>query len=104
MALKALDGLSLRADATAQNIANAGTAGYRPLRVSFEDALSSAAGRGVEAVRQILPHADAMPRGTSVRLDLEMQAASATALRYGAVIDVLGRTMRLDALAVEGGR
>ena len=32
--MKTLDGLAMRAEANAQNIANAGTPGYRPIRVS----------------------------------------------------------------------
>ena len=47
---KALDGLQLRSTATAQNIANANSPGYRPLSVSFEEELAAAAARGEEDV------------------------------------------------------
>jgi hypothetical protein len=43
---KALDGLSLRAEATAQNIANAGSRDFRPVQVSFEQELKAAAASG----------------------------------------------------------
>lgn len=36
----ALDGLSLRHSAIAANIANSGSAGYRPIKVSFEEQLA----------------------------------------------------------------
>ena len=43
IATKALDGLFARQAATAQNIANANSAGYVPVRVKFEEALRDAA-------------------------------------------------------------
>lgn len=107
LALKALDGLSTRAEVTARNIANAGTPGYRSLHVTFEGALSAAAGQGGAAVAGVSPRVDlAPPRGGSsaLRLDLEMQTASATALRYAAVIQVLDREMQLRALALSQGK
>ncbi len=99
--IKALDGLTARSVATAENIANAGTPGYRPVRVSFETALAAAALRGPDAVRNVQPtlsREDASGQG--LRLDLEMSAASGTAGRYAALIEVLGRQLRIEALAV----
>lgn len=107
IALKALDALSLRSVAIAQNIANASTPGYRPLRVSFEDALRTAAGRGQEAVDAWQPTVEVAPRGAGaeqVRIDLELAAASSTAGRYAALIDVLSRQMHMASLAVAGER
>lgn len=96
--IKALDGLSARAMATAENIANAGTPGYRPVRVSFEAALAEAATRGPEAVGAVQP---AFTQETAdLRLDMEAADASATATRYAALIEVLGRQMQIEALAV----
>lgn len=101
VALKALDGLSHRAVITAQNIANAGTARYRPQRVSFEQALAAAAGQGVQAVRSVEfstePSVD-----LDVRLDQEMSTASSTQLRYAALIEVLNRQAELRTLAIKG--
>ncbi|HEX8232318.1 MAG TPA: hypothetical protein VF559_03095 [Caulobacteraceae bacterium] len=104
MALKALDGLSLRATATAQNIANAGTASYRPVRVSFEDALARAAAQGTSAVTTLRAGALEEPLQQDLRIDLELATANATAARYSAVAEVLGRQLQIDALAVSGGR
>lgn len=101
--IKSLDGLSARQAVTAQNIANAGTNGYRPLRVTFEAALAEAATRGPEAVRGVEPNI-AFSGATDLRLDLEMATASATAMRYAALIEVLDRQMQLDSLAVSGSK
>lgn len=107
LALKALDGLSLRAEATAQNIANAGTPGYRPLAVSFEKALADAAGLGSDAVAVFRPRvaqAKALFGSDALRLDLELQTATATASRYAAIVEVLKREVQLQTLGLTGGR
>ena len=104
--IKALDGLAARSVATAENIANAGTPGYRPLRVSFEDALKSAAAQGDTAVQQLTFKAEPAPVEDSngeVRLDLELATASTTAMRYGALIDIFDRRLQMDTLATRGG-
>lgn len=104
---KSLDGLTLRAAANAQNIANAGTAGYRPVRVSFETALQAAASRGEAAIRAVAPQVApdaAFGEGDAMRLDLEMIEAASTAGRYGAVVELLNRHAQISALAVSGGR
>jgi flagellar basal-body rod protein FlgB len=103
--LKALDGLSARSIATAQNIANASTPGYQPLRVSFEQALADAAARGDDAVKAVLPQTQTIPAGErdgELRLDLELATASATALRYDGIVDVLDRRLQLQTLAITG--
>lgn len=103
--IKALDGLSQRATVVATNIANAGTANYRPLRLSFERALVDAASRGPAAVRATAPNVERIspnaPDGR-LRLDLEMATASSTALRYSALIEMLSREMQTEALAIKG--
>jgi flagellar basal-body rod protein FlgB len=103
--IKALDCLSVRSVATAQNIANAGTAGYRPLRVSFERALADAAALGNAAVQSVSPQIDAIPVGArdgELRLDMELATASATTHRYGGLINVLDRQLQLHSLAISG--
>ena len=103
--IKALDCLSARSVVTAENIANANTPNYRPLRLSFEKALADAAGKGDEAVSQVTPQVERIPAGTrdsELRLDLEMATASSTAGRYGALIELLNRQLQLDALAMTG--
>ena len=103
MIIKALDGLSTRASATAENIANAGTPHYRPLRVSFERALADAAPRGPAAVGKVHATIEQSPSSAgAMRLDLEVQTAASTALRYSALIDILGRQMQLESMAIKG--
>lgn len=103
---KALDGLAMRAAATSQNIANAQTPAYQPLRVRFEEQLLKAAEAGPDAIRTVQPeYLRALPdHGTAaLRLDLEMATASQTALRYAALVDLLNRQMQVHRLAVRGG-
>lgn len=105
--LKAMDGLSLRAETTAQNIANANTPGYRPLAVSFEDALRDAAQQGVQTVNEVRPRvvpAFDSAGNTEMRLDLELVTASATAGRYARLAELLNRQLQLQALAASGIR
>jgi flagellar basal-body rod protein FlgB len=105
--LKALDSLSLRATVTAQNIANANSPGYRPMRVTFEEALQRAASGGVDAIRAVQPQVAAtldVDGGTGLRLDLELATASSTAGRYASLVEILNRQLQLDALALSGVR
>lgn len=103
--LKALDGLHQRYLFTAQNIANANTPDYRPVRVSFEDALRRAADESASAVAavepQVTPSAD--DQGP-MRLDLEIATAGQTAARYRSLMDILGRQMALERIAISGGQ
>lgn len=104
--MKMLDGLDARAIATAQNIANAGSPGYRPVRVTFEQALRDAAGSpaAIQGLRPEYGQETASGTQEDVRLDLEMATASATATRYAALADLLNRQLQIEALAVSGGR
>ena len=106
MVVKALDGLSERATVTAQNIANAGTANYRPQRVTFEAALAQAAGQGSKAVKAVALKVenDPDPANASLRLDTELATASSTALRYSALIEILNRRQQIDGLPLAGNR
>lgn len=104
---KALDGLSARYLATAQNIANANSPGYRPVRVTFEAQLRAAAAQGADAVANVQPLTELAPEpmlGSEMRLDLELATASQTAMRYGALIDVLGRQMAIRRAVGAGDR
>lgn len=100
---KALDGLNQRYLYTAQNIANASTPDYRPLRVSFEAALSEAATRGPEAVANVTPVVSTEDAPDGLRLDLELASASQTAGRYRALLELLGRQMALHRAALVWG-
>ncbi|HWU96232.1 MAG TPA: hypothetical protein VN029_11580 [Sphingomonas sp.] len=104
---KALDGLTARYEATAQNIANANSPGYRPIRVTFEDSLRRAAAEGPDAIVGVKPEIELapMPRiASEMRLDLEIANASQTAMRYGALLSILGRQMDISRSVVSGGR
>ena len=105
--LKALDALSMRATVTAQNIANANSPGYRPLKVTFEEALREAAKVDSQAIRSVSPQpmfAVDDQGGTELRLDLELATAASTAGRYGTLVQLLNRQLQMQALAVSGGR
>lgn len=100
--MKALDGLSMRSVAIAENIANAGTRGYRPVRVRFEEALAAAAAQGPDAVEKVEPRLERMAIADSLRTDLELGSAVTTQQRYSALIELLNRELQLDALAIRG--
>lgn len=107
MITKALDGLSLRLDVTATNIANANSRNYRPMKVSFEDSLRAAAPRGVEAIGAIAPRVEAAAVGRfgdEPRLDLELDTAADTAMRYSALVGILGRELDIARAVVRGGQ
>lgn len=104
---KALDGLSMRYLATAENIANANSPAFKPLRVSFEESLKAAARGGPEAMRSVKPsvkHMEALSMSKDTRLDLELATASETAMRYAALIDLLGRQMQISRTVIRGGQ
>ena len=107
LAIKTLDALSVRANVTAQNIANAGSPGYRPLRVSFEAALAAAVPNGTAAITHVQPtidhHPVAIGESGALRLDLELSTAAATGSRYAAVVEVLNRQMQLMSVAGSRG-
>jgi flagellar basal-body rod protein FlgB len=107
LVVKALDGLTLRYQATAQNIANANSPGYRPVRVRFEDSLRSAAAHGLQAIADVKPKVELAPApriASEMRMDLEIANASQTAMRYGALITLLSREMALARTVLSGGR
>lgn len=104
---KALDGLRTRYEATAQNIANGNSPGYRPVRVAFEESLRAAAARGADAVAGVTAKMAFAPTpriASEMRLDLEIATASQTAMRYGALLSVLDRQMAITRAAISGGR
>lgn len=103
---KALDGLNQRSLFTAQNIANANSSDYRPAHVTFEESLRTAASDGLGAINAVEPQTLIDEGAAPMRLDLELAAASQTAMRYRALIEILGRQMALDraVLSAAGGR
>jgi flagellar basal-body rod protein FlgB len=100
--LKALDGLHARIVGINENISNANSPGYRPVRVSFEQALIEAAGQGPDAVRALQPSLERDPAGSTVKVGLEMATAAQTAARYTALIGMLSQQFQLRSLAITG--
>ena len=107
LTIKVMDALLQRQAAIAENIANSGSESYARKTVDFEAELRAAASRGPDALRSFT----AQPRtsgpeqpGDALRLDLEMQSASATAMRFAALSDILGRQMQLARIVVRGGQ
>lgn len=104
---KALDGLHARQLATAQNIANANSPGYRPIKVTFEENLRAAASHGVGAIADVVPRTEMAPVprfADEMRLDLEIATASQTAMRYGALLTVLESRGGLMRAVIAGAR
>jgi flagellar basal-body rod protein FlgB len=80
----ALDGLSQRQRAIADNIANVNTPGYHAQRVSFESALAASvqAGDGRASATTSLSAEPTRTDGNNVNLDTETLSNVDTVLRY----------------------
>lgn len=108
----ALDGLSMRHDAIASNIANINTAGYRPVKVSFEDQLANLAEAGRHALPQQLAEvkpqvsfsSPANAASSEMRLDMNTVMLNQNTLQYQALISGLDKYMSSIALATNDGR
>lgn len=102
-----LDSLALRQTYLAQNIANANSPGYQSVKVQFEEQLAIAAAGGVDEIEALQPEISREIRaGVSpdMRLDLELAQSAQTAMRYSALINVLGRQMSMLMSVVRGGQ
>ena len=85
---RALQGLTARQTATAANIANAQTPGYRAQRVTFEDSLATAMDTGNPSGAQIDTVDAGTPAsitGNTVQLDSEVSDLQKEGLQYQAV-------------------
>jgi flagellar basal-body rod protein FlgB len=107
----ALDASSLRQQALANNIANAGTPGYVPVRVNFEtqlDALrrSLAGGEKLEAgqLRGVAPVLERAPAGSTVALDMEAAAMAENSTRYNALLKALNKHLSIMSTAINEGK
>jgi flagellar basal-body rod protein FlgB len=80
----ALDGLSMRQKAIANNIANINTPGYTAERVSFEDALAQSVANGNGAVSATMARSlePTNENGNNVNLDTETLSNTTTVLQY----------------------
>jgi flagellar basal-body rod protein FlgB len=109
----ALDVAQRRQAAVAANIANAGSEGYTPLRLSFQTQLDEARAslrergwldRGaLEALRN-LPQPAAEEGAGPVQLDVEMTELASNALQFQALVQGMSRHLGLLAMAAGDGR
>lgn len=87
----ALNGVALRQQVIAGNLANAATPGYRAQEVSFEQALGAAldSGRGPETVAPSVGIADSPVKadGNSVDVTRESMALGETEVTYQALVN-----------------
>jgi flagellar basal-body rod protein FlgB len=95
---KSLDMLIMRQSYIAQNIANASSVGYRPVRFEFEQELRVAADQGISAVETLTGFVLEASEPSAVRLDLELAESTQTALRFSGLVEVLGRQFALQRL------
>jgi flagellar basal-body rod protein FlgB len=111
----ALQAGASRHAAIASNIANAGTEGYVPLRLSFDAHLAQAratwqdrgmlAPAAVASLRgELQPVLDAAGAPARVQLDAEMTELARNAVHFQALTQVLARHLSLQAMAAADGR
>lgn len=102
----AIDGLSLRQQAIAGNLANAQTPGYRAKEVDFEQSLNQAltvgdiGAAGGPAVTTSTAPTDA--DGNNVNASNEIVGLQETTLRYQAMVDSLNTKFRMLRGAMGG--
>ena len=114
---KSLDAASLRHAALAQNIANATTAGYQPLRVDFEEQLAMARhdvlDRGDEAgarraVESLHPEIGPAPAdaagGDKIKLDVEIAKMMQNTVYYQSLLTAMSKNGSIVRMAVREGR
>ncbi len=113
---KSLEGLALRQQAVAQNLANVNTPGYRRKDVLFEDVLQAALAepksreetmRTIQSTRfEVVQESALYFRNDRGGVDLDREAAelAKTTLRINAVLNLLGKRIALYKQAMnEGG-
>lgn len=108
----ALDAASLRQQVIAANIANAGSVGFVPQRVSFEAQLAELARGNASQARTPLPElqvrlepdlaGDGLPR--DVKVDTEVAALAENSLHYQALVRGLNRHLSVLSSAVSEGK
>ncbi len=107
----ALDAGMLRQVAHANNLANAGTEGYQPFKVVFEEQLQAvreAIGQGkassLDATELPAAELQAAPDYGPVSADTEVAALSRNALHYQALTKALSKQFALMNMAISDGR
>ncbi len=114
----ALDASVMRHQAIANNIANASNSEYVPVKVSFEDQLSSAIqavserqsdavlAKGLETIKPRLIEDDRADSsgGARVMLDAEMAKLAQNVVHYQALLKALTKNMAVISSAINEGR
>jgi flagellar basal-body rod protein FlgB len=101
----AIDGLTQRQDAIANNLANAQTPGFTATEVSFEQSLGQAlasTGQGTAQVSASPSTAPAATDGNNVDLSSELVAAEQTTLQYQTMSELLNAQFMLVQGAAGG--
>ena len=112
---KALDGLSVRQQVIANNIANVETPGFTRSTVTFEDQLKQAMGsddqsatlnqvRGVRPQIQTDQVSPARPDGNNVSIDQEMVDMNKTSLQYETVAQLMNMKIAMLKSAISEGK
>ena len=102
---RALDGLDIRQQATATNIANLETPGYQARVVSFEDSLRAAALDGHPGSASISMERSLAPtrmNGNNVNIDFELLEGSETQLRQQMITQGLTAKYGMLRTAITG--
>jgi flagellar basal-body rod protein FlgB len=102
----ALDGLTLRSEVVADNVANAGVPGFRPSRVDFESTLRQALRSGdISSLRTADPtESDGVvqPNGNEVSLEDEVVEMLKTNLHQDAMVNAFNFKVAVLRSAIRG--
>ncbi|MBN3005504.1 flagellar basal-body rod protein FlgB [Chromobacterium alkanivorans] len=101
---RSLDGLVLRQQVIAQNIANLNTPGYTPLRVDFESVLQGAEGAGPRILPDRRPALVPGAAGSAAELSHQVSQLADTTLRYQTLIKGINKQLAIMQLAISDGR
>jgi flagellar basal-body rod protein FlgB len=112
LVLLALDAATLRHQAIANNIANANSAGYVPLKVNFEEQLAflrpaDATRNALAGVRPFIENESVEQQpgsNVAVMLDMEMVKLAQNTVHYQGLLRALGKKMSILSAAVNEGR
>lgn len=110
---KALDMSLLTHQAIASNIANASTAGYRPVKIDFDSVLNAAKNavesnaskdQIIDRLQQLTVEPEYEPLSTSVQIDRQMVWMAKNTTHYQALLSARSELGSLMKMAINGGR
>lgn len=105
---RASQGVSLRQQTIAENLANANTAGYRRRDVQFQGALNDAMAEGKSALQSLTfsPEMDETAPlrgdGSNVDIDKEQSTMAQVGLEYDALIQIMKTRMQIMRTVITG--